>query len=327
MDDIIIRVLNGKAEPIEERRLANWRAESRGNEQHFKEVSAIWDWTGTAAPANDAGSLPAPPTLETIISRADALRRQDIRRRFARGLGRKEIRPWAAAAVIAAVSLGVWIGRLGPATEQVVGTEYVAASTEAATVALADGSFVRLAPGSRVRFAEGGELREAWLSGRAFFAVESDTERPFLVHTDLGEARVLGTRFEMTSENADLKVLVVEGRVAVTATNGRAAEVSRGQVARLGANGDFSLETVENVYDLLDWPGGILLFQSTPLPWVLEEVSAHFGVTIGLDDPALTTRTVTAWFGDETLDEVVESLCLLVQTACEIDADGVKIGG
>ena len=194
-------------------------------------------------------------------------------------------------------------------------------------MALADGSFIRLAVGSRVRFVERDGLREAWLSGRGFFAVESDPERPFLVHTDLGEARVLGTRFEMTSEAAELKVLVLEGRVAVTATSGRAVEVSRGQVARLGTNGDFSVETVENLYDLLDWPGGVLLFQSTPLPWVLEEVSAHFGVTIALDDPALTTRTLTAWFGDETLDEVVESICLLVQAECDIDAGGVSIGG
>ncbi len=327
MDDIIIRVLNGKAEPIEERRLANWRSESPQNEQHFAEVSAIWQWTGTAAPANDAESLPAPPTLETIVAQGDALGRQDVRRRFARGLGRREIRPWAAAAVIAAVSLGVWIGRLGPAPEEVMGTEYAALSAEASTVALADGSFIRLAPRSRLRFVERDGLREAWLSGRGFFAVESDADRPFLVHTDLGEARVLGTRFEITSEAAELKVLVLEGRVAVTATNGRAAEVSRGQVARLATNGDFSVETVDNMYDLLDWPGGILLFQSTPLPWVLEEVSAHFGVTIALDDPTLTTRTLTAWFGDETLDEVVESICLLVQAECDIDAGGVSIGG
>ena len=327
MDEIIIRVLDGRAEPIEERRVANWRAESPQNEQHFREISAIWDWTGTAAQENDGESLPPMPPLATIISRGDALRRQHVRRRFARGLGRREIRPWAAAAVIAAVSLGVWIGRMGPVPIEVMGTEYVAGSTEAATVALADGSFVRLAPGSRVRFAEQAELREAWLSGRGFFGVESDPERPFVVHTDLGEARVLGTRFEMANDGEELRVLVVEGRVAVTSTNGRAAEVSRGQIARLGTNGDFSVESVENLYAVLDWPGGVLLFQSTPLPQVVEEVSGHFGVTVALDDPALTRRTVTAWFGDETLDEVVESICLLVQAECEIDPEGVRIGG
>ena len=192
---------------------------------------------------------------------------------------------------------------------------------------LDDGSFIRLAPGSRLRFAEHVDLREAWLSGRGFFAVQSDAERPFVIHTDLGEARVLGTRFEVASDNVELRVLVVEGRVAVTAESGRAAEVSRGQVAHVGTNGDFSVETVESVYDLLDWPGGILLFQGTPLPRVLEEVADHFGVDIDLNDPALTTRTVTAWFGDETLDEVVESICLLVQAECDIDASGVSIGG
>ena len=212
MDDIIIiRVLSGKAEPIEERSLASWRSESSQNEQHFREVSAIWDWTGTTAPANDVESPPPAPTLETIVSQGDALGRQDVRLRFARGLGRKEIRPWAAAAVIAAVSLGVWIGRLGPAPEEIIGTEYAALIAEAATVALVDGSFVRLAPGSRLRFAERAELREAWLSGRGFFAVESDAERPFLIHTDLGEARVLGTRFEMASGTTELRLIVVEG--------------------------------------------------------------------------------------------------------------------
>ena len=327
MDDIIIRVLKGQAEPIEELRLANWRSESSQNEQHFREVQAIWDWTGTTATANDAESMRPPPAPGTIVSQGDALERQEVRRRFARGLGRKEIRPWAAAAVIAAVSLGIWIGRFGPAAEEFVGTEYTAVGAEAATVPLADGSFVRLAPGSRVRFAESDGLREAWLRGRGFFAVESDAGRPFLVHTDVGEARVLGTRFEVTSEGSELQVLVVEGRVAVTATSGRAAELTRGQVARVGSNGDFRVETVENVHDLLDWPGGILLFQSTPLPQVVEEVAVHFGVAIGLDDPALAARTLTAWFGDETLDEVVESICLLVQAECEVAPNRVSIGG
>ncbi len=90
MDDIIIRVLNGQAEPIEELRVDNWRAESSENEQHFREVSAIWDWTGTGTVANatDTGanatdtvandahpgsnrseSVTSPPTLEAIVRR------------------------------------------------------------------------------------------------------------------------------------------------------------------------------------------------------------------------------------------------------------------
>ncbi len=41
MDEVILRVLSGEAEPIDERRLANWRAEAAQNDEHFEEVSTI----------------------------------------------------------------------------------------------------------------------------------------------------------------------------------------------------------------------------------------------------------------------------------------------
>ena len=145
-----------------------------------------------------------------------------------------------------------------------------------------------------------------------------------MVHTDLGDTRVLGTRFEVSSRDDDFRVIVVEGRVAVTSTLGQSAEVAKGQVASLSTNGDFSVTTVDDVYALLDWADGMLLFQGTPLAQVAEEVSAHFGVTVSVQD-GLSARTLTAWFADESLDEVVESICLLVQAECERDPDGFNI--
>ena len=129
MDDIIIRVLNGRAESIEERRLANWRAESSENERYFQEVSNIWGWTRSDTAEHEPEGLPAPPPVQTVVQRGEALARKNVRLRFARGLWRKEIRPWAAAAVLATVSLGVWIGRGGPGTEGPVGIEYAASGS------------------------------------------------------------------------------------------------------------------------------------------------------------------------------------------------------
>ena len=319
-----MRVLSGDAEPIEERRLAAWRAETPQNDQLFQDLSAIWPVSGI--PSTHDERLSSPPTLETIVRRGDALRRQDERRRFARAFSRPGIWPFAAAAAIATVSLGIWIGRGESPGGELAGTEFVARSTEATTVALADGSFVRLDPGSTVRFSTDGEKREAWLSGRAFFGVASDPDRPFVVRTDLGETTVLGTRFEVRSREDELRVIVVEGRVALISTHGRSTELTKGQVARLETDGDFSVATVRDVYDLLDWDGGVLVFQGTSLAQVAEEVAAHFGVTVTVQD-GLSARSLTAWFADDSLQEVVESICLLVGAECEIDADGVRIGG
>ena len=227
MDELIIRVLSGDAEPIEERRLSEWRAETPQNDQHFQDVAAIWQ----ASEAVPDARISPPPAVETIVLRGEALRRRDERRRFARGLSRRENWPWAAAAAIAAISLGVWIGSGERTAVELAGTEFIAGSAEATTSALSDGSFVRLDAGSAVRFVGGRESREAWLSGRAFFGVASDPRRPFVVHTDLGDTRVLGTRFEVSSRADDLRVIVVEGRVAVTSTLGRSSEVAKGQMA------------------------------------------------------------------------------------------------
>ena len=323
MDELIMRVLSGEAGPIEKLRLATWRAETPQNDRHFQDVSAIWR-TSRIPSVPDERTL-SPPSVETVVRVGEARRRQSERRRFVRGFGRREVWPWAAAAVVATVSLGIWIGRGVRPGGDLAGTEFVAGSAEATTVALSDGSFARLDRGSTLRFAVAGENREAWLSGRAFFGVASDPQRPFVVHTDLGETRVLGTRFEVSSREDELRVIVIEGRVAVTSTRGRSTELTKGQVATMAANGDFSVATVDDPYALLDWDDGTLVFQGTSLAQVVEEVAAHFGVAVAVED-GLSTRRLTAWFGDDSLEEVVESICLLVEAKCEIGTDGVWIG-
>ena len=325
MDEVIIKVLNGGAEPLDDVRLAKWRSESPENERHFHEVSAIWR-AAEQAPPREHADTPR-PTGATVIRQGEMLRRRDARRQLARAISRKGVWPLAAAAVLATVSLGVWVGRSNPFEPADRGTEFMASNTGTETIALPDGSFVRLAPGSAVRFASDDSGREAWLTGRAFFAVDSDADRPFLVHTDLGDTRVLGTRFEVDSREEELTVTVVEGHVAVTSSGGRSADVRKDQIVRLGDDGAFTVVTVENAYALLDWPDGVLIFQSTPLLQVTEEVGARFGVTIELTDPALTRRTLTAWFADETMEEVIDSICLLVGAECESVDGRYRIGG
>lgn len=322
MDELIIRVLSGLAEPLEERRLGKWRAQSSQNERHFQDVARIWRATAPTAGPEDRDL--GPPTPDWIVARGDALRERESRRRLTPFSGRGRW-TWAAAALLAAVSLGVWTGRDTPEPSGSGWAEFAAGPSEATTVALSDGSFVRLDAGAALRFRLEGERREATLSGRAFFGVASDTSRPFVVRTELGETRVLGTRFEVDAGSGSLRIVVVEGRVAVSATRGRATEVTRGQVAHVAAAGDFSVTTVDDVYEHLDWPGGLLLFQGTPLVQVAEEVSAQFAIPVELGED-VEARTLTAWFGDEALGEVVESICLILQAECEVRPDVVRIG-
>ena len=202
--------------------------------------------------------------------------------------------------------------------------EFATGSTETVTVTLTDGTFVRLAPNSRLRLPADGEKREVWLDGRGYFAVAEDASHPFTVRTRVGEALVLGTRFEIRIQEDDLRLAVAEGRVALSA-GAEEVEVEAGEVSHVQKGLKPSVVKVADVRDLLDWPGGLLVFQSTPLDGVGQELERHFGVRFEITDPVVAQRKVTGRFTDESLDEVVTAVCRATSARCSIEGERVVV--
>ncbi len=221
----------------------------------------------------------------------------------------------ALAAGLAAVAIGLQVvadsSGTGPAATYATGVG------ESRTVTLGDGSFVRLAPDSRLRAWSTVASRRVALSGRAFFAVSHDSDRPFTVETEAGVVRVLGTRFELSQSQGNLRTVVLEGRVAVSNDNG-AVEVTRGGVATVIGGGAPRSEISDDIYSLLSWPGGFLVFQGTPLGQVAEEVSRQFGRTLVVSGERLEARRISAWFDGEDFDEIAESLCVVAGAECTL---------
>jgi len=316
VDDLIIRVLSGKATPFEVERLRRWREEASENDALYREVAQVWSLT---AP-EPVTSIPEPPPVEEILRGATPEEGIGGPRRRQRTKGGPP--PWTVwglmAASVAALALGIRVvGFPGPSAL----AEYPAPGDGPRTVTLEDGSFVRLAAGSMMRVWDTEEAREVSLEGRAFFAVTRDEARPFTVRTSSGEVRVLGTRFEVAEEAASVRTIVVEGRVAVTNAHG-SVEVPAGGLARMSREEAPATEMPEDIWALLDWNEGILVFQDTPLADVAREVSRYFGRPFSVSDPDLGNRRITAWFQVEPFQEVVESICLVVDATCSFDAEG-----
>jgi transmembrane sensor len=307
MEDLIAKVLAGEAADPEVRRLKAWRAESPDHERMYAEMQRVWQVTSTP------GGRPVPPapSLAHIIGEAERRRNKVV---SLAGWRARRVRRWrvVAAAAAAAVLLIVGIPRLQrPAT-----SSFATGAGEQRTVTLADGSVVRLGP-ETVLHVRGASSRSMRLEGRAFFAVVTDAARPFIVETPVGRTQVLGTRFEMVSNADSLRVVVVEGRVALTASRTR-VEVARGEVSAVTAGSSPSVPVAADVWALLHWPNGLLIFQATPLIDVLEQIERHFGVPFTISNDDLGQRTVTAWFDDEPLGDVVGTVCAVVGAQCEV---------
>lgn len=310
VDELILRVLRGTATSSEEERLVRWRGQAAENEAAFREAQAVWRLTapgGATAPA---------PTVRQIARRAEE------RRRHAVPLPQRSNRPGrriagvaaALAAAIAAVALGVHLW--SPGVPMAV---YVAAETP--TAVLSDGSFVRLATGSRLEERMLPDRREVVLEGRAFFAVAHDAARPFVVREGSGSVRVLGTRFELSGTADSLRVVVVEGRVEM-ATGAGAVEVPRGSVGWAAGDAAPRTAVADDVYGLMDWPDGILVYRGTPLTEVAAEVARRFGHPVRVEGDALGSRRVSGAFVEEAFQDVVESLCVVTGATCVPAGDG-----
>ncbi|MCJ7626976.1 MAG: FecR domain-containing protein [Longimicrobiales bacterium] len=326
MDDLIIQILSGSSSPFEEERLRRWREAAPENEEHFREMAQVWDLTAPEPVVPVSG----PPEVKEILAAApipfDAGERsslgETLRTRRSFWTNRQWVGWGGLAASLAAVGLGIQMVRwAGPEPLAV----YEAFQDGSRTVTLGDGSFVRLAEGSTLREWEAEGQREFSLDGRAFFAVARDEARPFVVRAGAGEVRVLGTRFQVATDADAVETVVVEGLVRVSNDEG-SVEIPAGSMARMRTGVAPVAEEVDDVFALMSWPEGILVFQATPLSQVADEVSRHYGQTIRIDGSSLSSRRVTAWFQGESFEAVAESLCVVTEAVCQSEGGGLTMG-
>jgi transmembrane sensor len=307
VDELIIRSLNGRTTKREEAALTAWRASGSENEQRFQEIARLW--AATAAIAPPLGRRV--PTATSIIARAERTAGMRAPTPF---LQRSAIR---AAAIAAVLFVGVTFALMQSRTEsdEHAAVEFVTGNDQATVARLSDGTVVRLGPGSRLRSSIGRNGREAWLEGTAFFAVAHDPARPLVVRTQGGHARVLGTRFHLSSRQDDLDLTVIEGRVAL-ASGGDEVVVRSGEASRASRGQPPGPITPADLEASFRWLGGFVAFQSTPLDNVALELETRFGTPVRMADPAIGRITVTAWFADGSFTEVLSVVCRVADVRC-----------
>ncbi|MGW8268802.1 MAG: FecR family protein [Longimicrobiales bacterium] len=324
MDELIIKVLGGDATAEEVERLDRWRREAPEHQARYDAVRRVWTAT-PPSPLKEAMDLSVVPRIvQAAEAREEGARAPEgvggrdpgspppVSRRMRAGPFPRWALPLAAA--LGAIGLGVYQWSLGPDSS----TVFEASGDGSETFVLDDGSFVRLARGSRLTQVDGEEERRFQLEGRALFAVTHDETRPFVVTADGVETRVLGTRFEVRAmDEGAHRVLVLEGRVEVSNPLGR-EELSAGELSVASPNQPPSRTRPDDLLALLDWAEGALLFQSTPLAQVAREVGRRYGTRVVVEGEALQGTRISAWYGTEPFQDVVESLCAATRASCTV---------
>ncbi|WP_337171531.1 FecR domain-containing protein [Gemmatimonas aurantiaca] len=321
MDELILSALQERLTPAEALRLDSWRKASPVNEQYYQDMVRLWDSIPRQDPLVErvAATIAATPSWADLQARASSDAR-DVRTAPQRAW---QWSRWAGAVAVAALLLlMVRVADEPPidtsrSTEEFRASEFVTDQSEMVTASLADGSVVRLAPESRLRVTPAINRREVWLDGEAFFAVARDSVRPFSVRTRAGSVEVLGTRFDLQVVGSELRLVVTEGKVALVSGAHRQTVVA-GQIARVRDGGPPQVEGAVAVDSVLAWTRGFIVFQNTPLHQVAAELEQRYGARVLLPDSTIASRTVTAWFTNQGLDQVLSAICRAVDAHCSL---------
>ncbi len=183
-------------------------------------------------------------------------------------------------------------------------------------ITLPDSSRVTLNADSRISYAYqlAGKDRAVKLEGEAFFEVEKDSLRPFIVTAGAAKMTVLGTSFNVRSypESKYIETTLVEGSLRVSMGNEKSLLVPGEQVSINKKSKDLGVQSV-NTQKITGWKEGKLYFQSVGFEEMAVTLERTFNTNIKIENRLLKEKKFTGKFENgENLEQILDILKLSV---------------
>lgn len=206
-------------------------------------------------------------------------------------------------------------------------TDY-AAYDIAQTFTLPDSSSVTLAPGSTLRLQKHKDKRLVQMTGKVYFNVRHDDRAPFRVDAGSGFVKVLGTRFQVDSRDP-FSVSVVSGKVLFSAIRSgeEALILTKGQSAVLDPAASKPVEITPKHPNPAAWATGEFIYDNTPLPEVLSELSEYYDVTLVAFDAGHSSgesRRLSGEFSTSSLQEILNLINSALGTDIQIKSQPTR---
>ncbi|BFU93564.1 MAG: hypothetical protein NTNFB02_02860 [Nitrospira sp.] len=187
------------------------------------------------------------------------------------------------------------------------------ATGEQLQIELPDRSIATLNTKSAIAVSFDGMARKVWLlDGEAFFQIQPDRDRPFLVEGQQIVSRAVGTKFLVRRQSNEIRVTVVEGIVELASTEGgwEPIQLTAGQQTAVDSHVMGPVREVD-VQSATAWLRGRLVFENLPLTEVIDELRRYHRGVIVIWGPTVGDIRVS---GSYTLTDPDEILTTLAQT-------------
>ncbi len=211
-------------------------------------------------------------------------------------------------------------------------------------VTLPDGTVIWLNAGSTLKYSNqfNKKTREVFLTGEAFFDVEHNPSKVFLVRTSELNIKAYGTTFNVKSytEEGTIETTLIEGSIGVTRTsfenkrtdevmlepNQRVVYYRKSRLVKKENIGDKNIETTPeavarpqqkltyliskgiNAGEFTSWKDGTLFISSETLKQLAVKLERKYNVKIHFENENLKKLKFTGSIENETIEQVIEAI-------------------
>lgn len=289
--DWLARRLDGPLGRAEQCDFTVWLNRSPAHQVAYRHAEAAWQ------------------RLEAVGREAGALR-DDIAHLLRQPVQRQRWRcasVMAACIAIVAVGASLWFGN----PVMLLRADYAAAPTQLRSIQLSDGSRVDLAPGAAIALDfTASERRVLMLAGSAYFTVAplaASGGRPFVVLSENGSTRALGTQFAVDLLPNRVRVSVTEHAVEVAA-GPELTTVQQGRAVAYTPNGSIAPLDSVDVVSATAWHRGKLIFDRAPVSEIVAELSRYRRGRIVVADQVLGERRISGVFNTDDIDGALHAI-------------------
>ena len=296
-DDMLVKFMLNEVNEEERLQVTNWIAQSEQNRKYFNHFELIWQnsklLAGTSAVDEDAAWLRFQNRVNQTEKQAVVI---PIRRQFS----------WMKVAAVLIVAVSVlslfYITNFkSPSPVNLASYDSVVKDT------LPDNSIVTLNKHSTLKYEERNGLnssRLATLKGEGFFNVSPDKAKPFIIHVDGIEVKVIRTSFNINNL-ADHTEIIVESGIVSVSKNNKLVTLVKGEKLVVPHAGNMPLKekNTEKLYNY--YRSREFVCDNTPLWKVVEVLNEAYGTKIVIGKKEATSLPLTTTFSNKPIDSIL----------------------
>jgi transmembrane sensor len=322
-EQLLLKVIEGRADDRETELFNQWVKSSAKNGELFAQLKEVYHLSSFGHHSAQANWERVVDKVRSGYTVPDFIELPLPARAGNRLLSSPLLRVAATIAVLIGISVFLWVVVFNPEQLIVSGNDL----NKNEPYRMEDGSLVFLNGDSEISISNrfGSKEREVLLTGEAYFDVKRDAAKPFVVKANSTITKVLGTSFNVYSDQSGhVKVSVTSGLVEFT-------EQEADDILQISEGEQGTFDPVEKTVEkfmITDpnfqaWRTGVFIFRDTPIDQALEMLGEHYSRIFLLEGIGDRIGSITTTFDNQPLAAVQEELSLLLNAKTESKNDTI----